>query len=131
MIKNNKIRTVPRARENLRLPHRFLALKEEQQSGALVALQRVDDTLQQAVLDEWAARCQAGGIRNPAGYLFGVIQKAIKGEFHAWVGQPGPAAAASPTPSPTSSPTTEPSKPADPARVQEHIARLHALFRMP
>jgi hypothetical protein len=51
-IKNNKIRTVPRARENLRLPHRFLALKEEQQSGALVALQRVDDTLQQAVLDE-------------------------------------------------------------------------------
>lgn len=128
---SNKVRTVPRARENLHLPQRFLALKHEQQSGALVALRQVDETLQQAVLDEWAARCQAGGIRNPAGYLFGVIQKAIKGEFHAWVGQPGPAAAASPTRSPTSSPATEPSKPADPARVQEHIARLHALFRMP
>lgn len=86
-IKNIKVRTIPRAGENLRLPQRFLVLKEEQQSGALVALQRVDDTLQQAVLDEWAARCQAGGIRNPAGYLFGVIQKAIKGEFHAWAGQ--------------------------------------------
>jgi hypothetical protein len=70
------------------LPQRFLALKDEQRSGALVALRQVDGTLQQAVLDEWATRCQAGGIRNPAGYLFGVIQKAIKGEFHAWATRP-------------------------------------------
>ncbi len=121
----SEVRTVPRARENLRLPPRFLALKNEQQSGALVAMRQVDETLQQAVLDEWAARCQAGGIRNPAGYLFGVIQKAIKGEFHAWVGQPGQTA----TPSPTPSPDAVPSKPADPAQVQEHLARLHGLFR--
>ena len=87
-IKNHLVRTVPRAREQLDLPQRFLNLKNEQQSGALVALQQVDSTLQQAVLDEWAARCQAGGIRNPAGYLFGVIQKAIKGEFQAWAARP-------------------------------------------
>ncbi|MCB1598152.1 MAG: hypothetical protein KDI87_10615, partial [Gammaproteobacteria bacterium] len=52
---SNKVRTVPRARENLHLPQRFLTLKHEQQSGALVALRQVDETLQQAVLDEWAA----------------------------------------------------------------------------
>lgn len=87
-IENHIVRTVPHAREQLRLPQRFLALKDEQRSGALVALRQVDGTLQQAVLDEWATRCQAGGIRNPAGYLFGVIQKAIKGEFHAWATRP-------------------------------------------
>lgn len=131
-IKNNKIRTVPCARENLHLPHRFLALKEEQQSGALVALQRVDDTLQQAVLDEWAARCQAGGIRNPAGYLFGVIQKAIKGEFHVWAGQPEHAPTAI---SPSSleslrAPERDWSPPAiDHEAAQQHLTRLHDLFK--
>lgn len=131
-IKNNKVRTVPRARENLRLPQRFLALKEEQQSGALVAIQRVDDTLQQAVLDEWAARCQAGGIRNPAGYLFGVIQKAIKGEFHAWAGQPEHAPTAI---SPSSleslrAPERDWSPPAiDHEAAQQHLTRLHDLFK--
>jgi hypothetical protein len=35
------------------------------------------------VLDEWAARGKHG-IRNPAGYLFGIIQRAIRGEFNAW-----------------------------------------------
>lgn len=87
-IENHIVRTVPHARERLRLPQRFLALKDEQRSGALVALRQADSTLQQAVLDEWATRCQAGGIRNPAGYLFGIIQKAIKGEFHAWATRP-------------------------------------------
>lgn len=131
-IKNIKVRTVPRARENLRLPQRFLALKEEQRSGALVALQRVDDTLQQAVLDEWAARCQAGGIRNPAGYLFGVIQKAIKGEFRAWAGQPEHAPTTiSPAlleslraPDRDWSPPTK-----DHETAQQHLLRLHDPFK--
>ena len=133
-IKNNKIRTVPRARENLRLPQRFLVMKDEQQSGALVALQRVDDTLQQAVLDEWAARCQAGGIRNPAGYLFGLIQKAIKGEFHAWAGQPEHAPTVI---SPSSleslrAPERDWSPPAiDHEAAQQHLTRLHDLFKEP
>ncbi|MGE0373357.1 MAG: STY4528 family pathogenicity island replication protein [Gammaproteobacteria bacterium] len=123
----SKVRTVPRTREQLRLPQRFLALRDEQQSGALVALQRVDGTLQQAVLDEWAARCQAGGIRNPAGYLFGVIQKAIKGEFHAWASHGDKAAPSPSVVSPTPAPS---SQPADPAIVKEQLAKLHALFRM-
>ena len=123
---SNKVHTVPRARENLQLPPRFLALKSEQQSGALVTLQQVDNALQQAVLDEWAARCQAGGIRNPAGYLFGVIQKAIKGEFHAWAGQNRqtvtPVTARAPVATPSS-------QPADPEIARVALARLHSMFR--
>jgi hypothetical protein len=63
----NEVRTVPRARalQNLRLPERFLRLKDEQQAGALVALQQVDEAQRQAVLDEWAARCGGSAVRNP------------------------------------------------------------------
>lgn len=87
-----EVRTVPRTREDasLRLPPRFLAMKLEQQQGALVALRQVDEVLRQAVLDEWSARCQANTVRNPAGYLFGIIQKAIRGEFKSWAGQGAP-----------------------------------------
>jgi len=84
------LRTVPRARagETLRLPARFHELRAEQQSGALAALSQVEPDLRQAVLDEWAARCEASTVRNPAGYLFGIIQKALRGEFRAWKSQP-------------------------------------------
>lgn len=71
----------------VRLPDRFLGLKEEQQAAAIVALQQVDAPLRQAVLDEWADRCRGSTIRNPAGYLFGIIQRAIRGEFNAWAKQ--------------------------------------------
>lgn len=64
-----------------------MTLKAEQQSGALTALQPVDAELHQAIIDEWDARCRASSVRNPAGYLFGIIQKAMKGEFRAWTGQ--------------------------------------------
>jgi hypothetical protein len=125
------VRTVPRAREDpddsrLQLPRRFLDLKDEQRSGALVALQRVDDALRQAVLDEWDSRCRGTTVRNPAGYLFGIIQKAIRGEFHAAAGKTGQAAdrsCASPTPS------GPPRQSAGPASVQEHIARLQSNLR--
>jgi hypothetical protein len=96
----NEVRTVPRARalQNLRLPERFLRLKDEQQAGALVALQQVDEAQRQAVLDEWAARCHNSAVRNPAGYLFGIIQKAIRGEFKAWAGESASAPPAPPSP---------------------------------
>ncbi len=87
----DEVRTVPRAKalQNLQLPERFLRLKDEQQAGAMIALQQVEETQRQAVLDEWAARCRSSTVRNPAGYLFGIIQKAIRGEFKAWAGQTG------------------------------------------
>jgi len=127
----NEVRTVPRARamQNLRLPERFLRLKDEQQAGALVALQQVGETQRQAVLDEWAARCGGSTVRNPAGYLFGIIQKALRGEFKAWAGTdatalPAPRAAG---PAPSSSPSG--SRPADPEVARAYLARLRSALR--
>lgn len=127
----NEVRTVPRVRamQNLRLPERFLRLKGEQQAGALVALQQVDETHRQAVLDEWAARCGGSTVRNPAGYLFGIIQKALRGEFKAWAGTdaaapPAPRAAG---PAPSSSPSG--SRPADPEVARAYLARLRSALR--
>ncbi|GLK91165.1 STY4528 family pathogenicity island replication protein [Pseudomonas turukhanskensis] len=118
------VSTVLRAREpqGLRLPERFLALQDEQQAGALVALQQVEAELRQAVLDEWAARCRSSEVRKPAGYLFGIIQAAIRGEFKAWAGQGQRNAVATDPP-----PATNP-RPANPEVVQAHLAHLHALL---
>lgn len=80
-------RTVPRAREALRFSERFRTLRTEQQTAALAALRRVEPSLQQLVLDEWEARCRSTGVRNPAGYLFGIIQRALRGEFRAWAAE--------------------------------------------
>lgn len=80
--------TVPQAREGLRLPEPFLLLAAEQRRNAMVALGAIGPGLQQQVLDQWAARCAGTEVRNPAGYLFGMIQKASRGEFNQ-PGEPG------------------------------------------
>jgi len=125
-----EVRTVPRARalQNLRLPERFLRLKDEQQAGALVALQQVDEAQRQAVLDEWAARCRNSAVRNPAGYLFGIIQKAIRGEFRAWAGQANREDAQPPPSTLTPAPVR---RPASPETVQAHLAQLRSILRGP
>jgi hypothetical protein len=125
-VLSKSVSTVLRARElqDLRLPERFLALQDEQQAGALVALQQVDTELRQAVLDEWAARCRSSEVRKPAGYLFGIIQAAIRGEFKAWAGQgQGQRNAVAADPLPATNP-----RPANPEVVQAHLAHLHALL---
>ena len=126
----NEVRTVPRARalQNLRLPERFLRLKDEQQAGALVALQQVDEAQRQAVLDEWAARCRNSAVRNPAGYLFGIIQKAIRGEFKAWAGESASAPPAPPPPAPSSPPA---SRATDPEVARAYLARLRSALHDP
>ena len=123
-----EVRSVPRARalQNLRLPERFLRLKDEQQAGALVALQQVDETQRQAVLDEWAARCGGSTVRNPAGYLFGIIQKAIRGEFKAWAGEGASTPPASPPPAPSSPPA---SRVTDPEVARVYLAELREALR--
>lgn len=89
-IKEEDVRTVPRVREapSFQVPERFTRLHAEQRSGALAALERVEPGLRQLVLNEWDARCRVAAIRNPAGYLFGIIQKALRGDFHATKGAP-------------------------------------------
>lgn len=127
---NYSVRTVLRAREhlNLRWPDRFEALKDEQRAGALVALLQVDTHLRQSVLDEWAVRCSDGNIRNPAGYLFGIIQKAVRGEFKPWA---WPSEFTS-TPSNSIPATTVPFSSLDSSGSIEiadaHLQQLHSLF---
>jgi len=128
----DEVRTTAREREQaramqgIRLPERFLDLKEEQQAGAMVALQQVDASLRQAVLDEWAERCRGSAIRNPAGYLFGIIQRAIRGESNAWAKQAGSA----PPPAATRDAPPEPPRNVVPPEVaKQHIDRLRELLR--
>ncbi|VFR47795.1 FIG141751: hypothetical protein in PFGI-1-like cluster [plant metagenome] len=125
----NEVRTTAQARAlgDLQWPKRFTELKAEQQAGARMALQQVDAALRQGVLDEWAARCGKHGIRNPAGYLFGIIQRAMRGEFNAWAKQTDPAP---PTPSAARAPQPEPPRNVVPPEVaRQHIERLRDLLR--
>ena len=83
--KRSTVRRPPsRDYDHLHLPEPFSRLRLEQQSGALIALLQLPIDVQQPVLDEWTARCHASTVRNPAAYLFGLIQRAIRGEFNAW-----------------------------------------------
>ena len=126
----NQVRTVPRAKalQHLRLPERLLRLKDEQQSGALVALQQVDESLRQAVLDEWDARCRNSAVRNPAGYLFGIIQKAIRGEFKAWAGEGGSPSTPPPPHAPQRPAAPPPPAPNGPGReaARAYLAELRS-----
>ena len=133
----DEVRTTAREREQaramqgIRLPERFLDLKEEQQAGAMVALQQVDASLRQAVLDEWAERCRGSAIRNPAGYLFGIVQKAIRGEFKAWAGEGGsPSTPPAPPPRPAAPAPSAPPPPAPngPGReaARAYLAKLRS-----
>ncbi|MBF3494882.1 hypothetical protein ISF74_07735 [Burkholderia pseudomallei] len=117
---------VPRTRDALRLPPRFASLRAEQQNGALAALQQVDPALRQAVLDEWQARLESHAVRKPAGYLFGIIGKALRGEFQAWC-----APSSHPPVSPPPAITTPTARPADADVVQQHLAHLRALLHLP
>ena len=127
----DEVRTTAPARAlgDLHWPQRFAALKAEQQAGARVALQQVDASLRQAVLDEWATRCSNRGIRNPAGYLFGIIQRAIHGEFNAWARKDGPSAPTTPNERPQTTPPPRPQgKPVTPEVAKQHIERLRSLL---
>ena len=132
----DEVRTTARERSDesvlgdLQWPKRFTEMKAEQQAGARMALQRVDTSLRQAVLDEWAERCRGSNIRNPAGYLFGIIQRAIRGEFNAWAKQAGSAPTASTTATAGHSPAPPaPRNPVPPEVARQHIERLRDLLR--
>lgn len=114
---------------NLKLPDAFHRMRAEQQAGALAALQRVATDMQQSVLDEWAIRCRSSNVRNPAGYLFGVIQKAIRGEFKVWAIARARSAPVE-GPHPTVQIHKTESTPVSREEAQQHIARLRAMLNI-
>lgn len=116
---------IPRARETnpAKLPPGFAQLRPEEQSAALTTLQRVEPELRQAVLDEWQVRCAAGGVQRPAAYLFGILQKALRGDFHPWATKAKPAA-----PPPSTAPLSPEQQQARLDNARHHLANLRELL---
>src|SRR5690554_7368328 len=54
--------------------------ESERQATQLLMAELAGDT-QQAILDEAAGRVSSGSVRNPKGFLRGLIKRAIGGEF--------------------------------------------------
>ncbi|MGN7934058.1 hypothetical protein E3Z27_11010 [Pseudomonas mediterranea] len=95
--------TVPRATptvDNLHWPDPLHLSPNERQAVA-VALNKLKPAERQAVLNEAGARCAAGGIRKPAAYLMGLVQRALKGDFRPWAGQAASLPIAEPPPAPS------------------------------
>ncbi|MDD1139175.1 hypothetical protein M5G22_16595 [Pseudomonas sp. TNT2022 ID233] len=93
--KYKKIRTYrTRAREEshliqgpVTLPQCLANAKADQQQDVLKALTRLPSHHRQQVLDELQARSQRGTVRNVVAYFFGLINRALAGEFRPWAGR--------------------------------------------
>lgn len=68
--------------QNLAIPQRFYSLSAAQQKGILKTIQKLAPMVQQQIFNEWEERCQTQTIRKPAAYLFGIAQKAFRGELN-------------------------------------------------
>ncbi|MDO7896297.1 STY4528 family pathogenicity island replication protein [Pseudomonas citrulli] len=111
-VLKESICTVPHANpaaDNMFWPT-TLHLSPNERQAVIVALNKLKPTERQAVLNEAGARCAAGGIRKPAAYLMGLIQRALKGDFHPWAGQaePTPVTVSQSTPARTTRKKGEP-----------------------
>ncbi|NWE77756.1 STY4528 family pathogenicity island replication protein [Pseudomonas yamanorum] len=127
-VLKESICTVPRATpavDNLHWPAALHLSPSERQAvaGALNKLKPAD---RQAVLNEAGARCTAGGIRKPAAYLMGLIQRALKGDFRPWAAQAEPSPIAEPPPPAPSRPSRRQGEPAS-ALAQACLNELRQL----
>lgn len=119
------VRCATPAVDNLHWPEP-MHLSPSERQAVTVALNKLKPSDRQAVLNEAGARCAAGGIRKPAAYLMGLIQRALKGEFRPWVGQAESSPVAVPaTPAP-SRPSRQPGEPAS-ALAQACLNELRQL----
>ena len=127
-VLKESICTVPRATpavDNLLWPTQ-LHLSPSEHQALTVALNKLKPADRQAVLNEAGARCTAGGIRKPAAYLMGLIQRALKGDFRPWAGQIEPSPVAEPPPTAPSRPSRKQGEPAS-ALAQACLNELRQL----
>ncbi|QYN03667.1 hypothetical protein K1T36_11115 [Pseudomonas protegens] len=120
--------TVPPATpavDNLLWPDSLHLSPSERQAVAM-ALNKLEPADRQAVLNEAGARCTAGGIRKPAAYLMGLIQRAMKGDFRPWAGQTEPPPVAELPPTAPSRPSRKQGEPAS-ALAQACLNELRQL----
>ncbi|MGP5328206.1 STY4528 family pathogenicity island replication protein [Pseudomonas helleri] len=116
-VLKESICTVPRATpavDNLHWPEP-LYLSPSERKAVAAALNKLKPSDRQAVLNEAGARCAAGGIRKPAAYLMGLIQRALKGDFRPWAGQAESSPVAAPIPPATPAPSRPSRRPGEPA----------------
>ncbi len=127
-VLKESICTVPRATpavDNLHWPA-ALRLSPSERQAVAVALNKLKPADRQAVLNEAGARCAAGGIRKPAAYLMGLIQRALKGDFRPWAGQAEPSPIAESPPPAPSRPSRQQGEPAS-ALAQACLNELRQL----
>ena len=110
------------------LPPGFARLRPQEQSAALATLQRIEPDVRQAVLDEWQARCDAGGVQRPDAYLFGILQKALRGDFHPWATQNKAKSSAA---TPTEPPPSPEERQARLDNARRHLTELRELLGIP
>jgi len=63
---------------------RFQQLPPDQQHYLAERLKGLPPQQRQDVLDEWHVRCTAGYVKNAIAYLYGLIKKAVAGQFRLW-----------------------------------------------
>ena len=68
--------------KQLNLPQRFFQLSLTQQKAILTTIQHLPHGMNQQIFNEWNDRCQSHVVRKPAAYLYGIVQKALQGEFN-------------------------------------------------
>lgn len=127
-VLKESICTVPRATpavDNLLWPDSLHLSPSERQAVAVV-LNKLKPADRQAVLNEAGARCAVGGIRKPAAYLMGLVQRALKGDFRPWAGLTQPSTIAEPLPTAPSRPSRQQGEPAS-ALAQACLNELRQL----
>lgn len=127
-VLKESICTVPCATpavDNLHWPDP-LRLSPSERRAVAVALNKLKPEDRQAVLNEAGARWAAGGIRKPAAYLMGLIQRALKGDFRPWAGQTQALPVAVPPPTAPSRPSRKQGEPAS-ALAQACLMELRQL----
>ena len=124
-------------------PARFRQLPQEQQRLLTTRLRGLPPEQRQAVLAEWDARCESGGVHNAIAYLYGLIKKAVEGVFKLWAArEPAPqqttaravsnnphGSQAAPSPSPSSPPATSGISEVGRQHLQQLRQKLNLPFR--